>query len=89
MAFLWAFPILTRRVIGRLWTGGGLHRGVRALMSPLVVWLLCSMVLWFWHLPGPYGWALAMKGSHDRAPLLFITALMFGPGDRAVWPASF
>jgi len=78
MAFLWAFPIATRRVIGRLWIGGGLHRGVHALMSPLVVWLLCSMVLWFWHLPGPYGLALANEGVHTLEHFcFFITALMF------------
>jgi len=78
MAFLWAFPISTRRIIGRLWVGGGLHRGVHALMSPLVVWLLCSMVLWFWHLPGPYGWALANEGVHTLEHFcFFITALMF------------
>jgi len=78
MAFLWAFPILARRVIGRLWIGGGLNRGVDALMSPLVVWLLCSMVLWFWHLPGPYDWALANEGVHTLEHFcFFITALMF------------
>jgi putative membrane protein len=78
MAFLWAFPLSTRRVIGRLWIGGGLHRGVQALMSPLVVWLLCSIVLWFWHLPDPYGWALANEGVHTLEHFcFFITALMF------------
>jgi cytochrome c oxidase assembly factor CtaG/cytochrome c2 len=78
MAFLWAFPMSVRRMIGRLWVGGGLHRGVRALMSPLVVWLLCSVVLWFWHLPGPYGWALANEGVHTLEHFcFFITALMF------------
>jgi cytochrome c oxidase assembly factor CtaG/cytochrome c2 len=78
MAFLWAFPISARRVIGRLWIGGGLHRGVQALMSPLVVWMLCSMVLWFWHLPGPYGWALDNEGVHTVEHFcFFITALMF------------
>jgi len=77
MAFLWAFPVSTRRVIGRIWTGG-LHRSVTALMSPLVVWLLCSMVLWFWHLPGPYGWALANEGIHTLEHFcFFISALMF------------
>jgi putative membrane protein len=78
MAFLWAFPMSSRRVIGRLWTGGGLHRGVRALMSPLVVWMLCSMVLWFWHLPGPYDRALANEGVHTLEHFcFFISSLMF------------
>jgi putative membrane protein len=78
MAFLWAFPLSARRLIGRLWIGGGLHRGVQALMSPLMVWMLCSIVLWFWHLPGPYGWALANEGVHTLEHFcFFITALMF------------
>jgi putative membrane protein len=78
IAFLWAFPMPARRMIGRVWVGGGLHRGVHALMSPLVVWLLCSVVLWFWHLPGPYGWALANEGVHTLEHFcFFITALMF------------
>ena len=78
MAFLWAFPMSARRVIGRIWIAGGLHRSVTALMSPLVVWLLCSMVLWFWHLPGPYGWALANEGIHTLEHFcFFISALMF------------
>jgi putative membrane protein len=78
MAFLWAFPISTRRVIGRLWIRGGLQRGVHALMSPFVVWLMCSTVLWFWHLPGPYDRALANEAVHTLEHCcFFITALMF------------
>jgi putative membrane protein len=78
MAFLWAFPMSVRRLIGGLWVGRGLRRGVRALMSPLVVWLLCSVVLWFWHLPRPYGWALASEGVHTLEHFcFFVTALMF------------
>ena len=78
MAFLWAFPISARRAIGGLWLGAGLQRGVRALMSPFVVWMLCSMVLWFWHIPGPYNWALENEGVHTLEHFcFFITALMF------------
>lgn len=78
IAWLWAFPLRARRAIGRVWMGSGLHRGIRVLMTPLVVWVLCSVVLWFWHLPGPYGWALQDETVHTFEHLsFFITALMF------------
>ncbi len=78
MAFLWAFPITSRRAIGRFWMAGGLQRAVHALMAPWVVWMLCSMVLWFWHIPGPYNWALENEGVHTlEHSCFFITALMF------------
>ncbi len=78
VAWLWAFPLPARRAIGSFWVGGGMHAAVRNLMSPVVVWTLCSVALWFWHLPGPYGWALANEWIHTWEHLcFFITALMF------------
>jgi len=78
IAWLWAFPLSARRAIGRLWMGSGLHQGIRLLMRPWVVWVLCSVSLWFWHLPGPYGWALASEAVHTLEHLcFFIPALMF------------
>jgi len=78
MAWLWAFPLPARRAIGRVWVRTGLHDGVHDLMSPLVVWMLCSAVLWFWHVPGPYGWALASESVHTLEHFcFFVTALMF------------
>lgn len=78
IAWLWAFPLPARRAIGSGWVGSGLHDGVRRLMSPMMVWALCSMALWFWHLPGPYGWALANEWIHSLEHFCFFTtALMF------------
>jgi putative membrane protein len=78
MAFLWAFPQPARRALGRFWNGSGLHRGVHTLMSPLLVWVLCGAVLWFWHIPAPYGWALENEGVHTLEHFCFLlTALMF------------
>lgn len=78
VAWLWAFPLPARRGIGRLWIKSGLHRITSALMSPLVVWILCSFALWFWHLPGPYGWALESERVHALEHIcFFVTALMF------------
>lgn len=77
MAWLWAFPMGGRRALGRLWSGG-LQSGFRLLMRPLSVWLLASLALIFWHLPGPYGWALQNEAVHTlEHACLFVTSLMF------------
>lgn len=78
LACLWAFPLPARRAIGRVWIRSGLKHGVHVLMSPVFVWLLCSAVLWFWHLPGPYGWALGSESVHAFEHVcFFVTSLMF------------
>ena len=78
LACLWAFPLPARRAIGRAWIRSGLKHAVHVLMSPIFVWLLCSAVLWFWHLPGPYGWALGSESVHAFEHVcFFLTSLMF------------
>ena len=78
LACLWAFPLPARRAIGRVWIRSGLKHAVHVLMSPIFVWLLCSAVLWFWHLPGPYGWALGSESVHAFEHVcFFVTSLMF------------
>lgn len=77
--WLWAFPLQRRRRIGRWWNDTPvLHAGHAFLMRPLIVWLLASAALWFWHVPGPYGWALADARVHVLEHLSFLlTALAF------------
>jgi cytochrome c oxidase assembly factor CtaG len=78
LACFWAFPLPGRRAIGRVWIRSGLKHAVHVLMSPIFVWLLCSAVLWFWHLPGPYGWALGSESVHAFEHVcFFLTSLMF------------
>jgi len=78
MAWLWAFRLSTRRALGRFWVRTGLRALAHALMAPIVVWLLCTAALWFWHLPGPYGWALASEPVHAlEHTCFFLTSLMF------------
>ncbi|MEO7073021.1 MAG: cytochrome c oxidase assembly protein [Rhodanobacter sp.] len=76
-AWLWAFPLRGRRAIGRFWMGTpGVQRSVRSLLAPLSVWLLWSAALWFWHLPGAYGWALANEWVHSAEHVcFFLTSL--------------
>lgn len=78
-AWLWAFELPARRAIGRFWMGApGVQRGIRFLMRPLAVWVLSSFALWFWHLPGPYDWALGNAWVHAGEHLcFFLTALAF------------
>jgi cytochrome c oxidase assembly factor CtaG/cytochrome c2 len=76
-AWLWAFRLPTRRVIGRMWMGAP-QRSFHFLMRPLSVWLLSCFALWFWHLPAPYGWALGNAWVHAGEHLcFFLTALAF------------
>lgn len=78
-AWLWAFALPSRRSIGRFWMGApGVQRGIRALMTPLAVWILSAAALWFWHLPGPYDWALDNELVHTAEHLcFFLTSLAF------------
>jgi putative membrane protein len=78
LACFWAFPLPGRRAIGRVWIRSGLKHAVDLVMSPIFVWLLCSAALWFWHLPGPYGWALGSESVHAFEHVcFFLTSLMF------------
>lgn len=78
-AWLWAFPLPARRSIGRCWTRTpGLAAGVRWLLGPVAVGVACSFALWFWHLPGPYRWALRSEAVHTTEHLcFFVTSLAF------------
>lgn len=77
--WLWAFPLQQRRRIGKWWNDARtLQAGFDFLMRPLTVWLLASAALWFWHIPGPYGWALQNEGVHTLEHLsFFLTSLAF------------
>lgn len=76
--FLWSFPLRTRRAMGRAWVRSGLRSLAHSLFSPLSVWLLCSGALWFWHLPGPFRWALKSELVHAiEHTCFFVPALLF------------
>lgn len=77
--WLWAFPLQRRRRIGHWWNDTrALHACHAFLMRPLTVWLLSSLALWFWHAPGPYGWALVDQRVHVLEHLSFLlSALAF------------
>jgi putative membrane protein len=79
LTWLWAFPLAQRRRIGRWWKHTpALHGSHDFMMRPPVVWILASVALWFWHIPGPYDWALASEAVHTVEHLcFFLTSLAF------------
>jgi cytochrome c oxidase assembly factor CtaG/cytochrome c2 len=78
LAFLWAMPPRRRKTFGRVWTGGKVSRLFEFLMQPLTVWLLFTGVFVFWHVPGPYTWALRNELVHDLEHISFLLiSLMF------------
>jgi putative membrane protein len=77
VAFLWAMPRHLRRWFGRWW-GGGPDRVFAALTSPVSVWIWFCGLFVFWHIPGPYGWALRHEPVHVLEHLcFFISAYAF------------
>src|SRR6185295_5583460 len=64
VALLWAMPsgirrrglaLVRRRPVPAVWT---------ALTAPATVFVLHGLVLWLWHLPGLYDYALAHQRVH-------------------------
>ena len=76
---LWALPRAARRSSGRWWAGRPAARAaVDALLSPLVVFALHALAIWFWHAPGPYQAALARPWVHALEHASFLlTACAF------------
>jgi putative membrane protein len=78
MVWLWAFPLPARRVIGQIWIKTGLRHWLHQIGTPAVIWILCSVALWFWHLPGPFAWSLARERVHAIEHICFFaTSLLF------------
>jgi cytochrome c oxidase assembly factor CtaG/cytochrome c2 len=72
ITWLWAFDLDARRSVVRGWKRTGLDAAFRGLMHPLVVWVLLTMALCFWHLPGPYDAAVRNEWLHDLEHLSFL-----------------
>jgi putative membrane protein len=76
---LWGLPERARRAIGRLLgRGRALRRGLTVATRMAVTWPVYVLVLWLWHLPGPYDAALRSGVLHDLEHALFLgAALLF------------
>jgi putative membrane protein len=78
IAFVWAFSPAWRKRIGRFWTGARLGSLFAFLMRPMVVWVFFVGSFVFWHLPGPYSWALYNDFIHAlEHASFFLTSLAF------------
>lgn len=76
---LWALPRERRHAAARWWQRSHVVRPfVDRARSPLVAWLAASGVLWFWHLPRPYGLAFTEPIAHAFEHLsFFLTSMLF------------
>ena len=72
ITWLWAFDLRERRAITRGWKRTGFDTAFRWLMRPLFVWLLLTLALCFWHVPGPYDAAVRHEWLHDLEHLSFL-----------------
>jgi putative membrane protein len=78
LAWLWMFPLRARIAIGRIWVKTGLRHCLHRIGTPAVIWILCSLALWFWHLPRPFAWSLKSEPVHALEHICFFgTSLMF------------
>jgi putative membrane protein len=80
---IWGLPARPRRMVGRaLAPGRPLRRTVARLTRMTLTWPLYVLVLWLWHLPGPYAAALRSGLLHDLEHVVF-----FGAAVLFWWPA--
>jgi putative membrane protein len=78
--WLYALPMASRRALGHWWKGAAAVRGCwSAVTHPLVVWSLNVVVLFAWHLPGPYALALRYGAVHgvEHASFLGVSLLFW------------
>ncbi len=65
IVLLWTFPLPIRRGIGRIWQKSGLLYSSSCLFNePKAVLIMASVIMWFWHIPGPYQWAFTNPSIH-------------------------
>ena len=77
LVLLVALPRVVRRRLAATRRRRQAMRGVaRAFDRPAVVWPVNAAVLWFWHLPVTYGWALEYDLVHAIEHASFLLASM-------------
>lgn len=78
IVLLWTFPLSVRRAIGKNWLRATSLRSIfNWLMHPVIAWLLASVTMWFWHIPGPYTWAFNNPIIHIIEHLsFFLTSII-------------
>jgi cytochrome c oxidase assembly factor CtaG len=79
LVWLWALDLARRRRIGRACARLRRSGAARVAVGPVAVWTLLTLVLWFWHLPDPYAWALADRNVHlvEHLSFFFVSIAFF------------
>jgi cytochrome c oxidase assembly factor CtaG len=73
LVLFWALPAGARKAMARGWLARPAWRGAMLFLEhPITVWLLSALALIFWHLPGPYGWAMGNRAVHTVEHLTFL-----------------
>ncbi len=93
--FLWGLPFGSRKLVGGwLRPGSQPRKSIKALTGVGIVWLAYVIVIWGWHDPNAYSFALRNNLVHDLEHLsFFIVAMLFwwhiiGSGPRIHKPLS-
>ncbi len=79
LVLLWALPPRGRRSVARFWRRAAWLRAATGWMVlPAAAWLLHTIVLWAWHMPGLYDAAARSEAVHllEHATFVF-TAVLF------------
>jgi putative membrane protein len=73
---LWVLPLRLRQHLRPLWRWLG--NTLRVLSKPLFVWLIFGAVIWLWHVPSFYNWALENSVAHGLEHTTMLgSALLF------------
>ena len=73
---LWGLPRRARRALGALARPPAVRGGRHALAVPLVAWACYAVLLWSWHMPGPYQAALRSEWLHTLEHVSFLTGAL-------------
>jgi cytochrome c oxidase assembly factor CtaG/cytochrome c2 len=69
---LWGMPVGWRRRALASWRHGTLGAVMRILLHPLLAWIAFCGGFVFWHIPGPYRWAIEDPVVHAFEHLWFL-----------------
>ncbi|HTI85319.1 MAG TPA: cytochrome c oxidase assembly protein [Alphaproteobacteria bacterium] len=69
---LWGLPVRVRRGLLRSWRRGSLGLITAAARNPIGAWIAFVTAFVFWHLPGPYRWAVESPAVHALEHLTFV-----------------
>jgi putative membrane protein len=75
---LWGMPALVRPRAAGILQHGAVGSSWRWLTTPAIAWALHGVILWVWHVPALYEWAIRNEGIHAVQHAMFVgTSLAF------------